>query len=115
MFPPGGAPSKVEGGMNHACALFGTAMTCWGDNPYGQTNVPGSNYSDVSAGQYHSCGVEAGVNIACWGDDAFQQSDGTHPGDYVAVAAGGYHTCGLKQSGAVACWGDASLGATNSP
>ncbi len=115
MFPPGGAPSKVEGGMNHACALFGTNMSCWGDNPYGQTSVPGSSYADVSAGQYHSCGVEAGVNITCWGDDAFQQSDGTHPGDYVAVAAGGYHTCGLKQSGAVACWGDASLGATNSP
>jgi alpha-tubulin suppressor-like RCC1 family protein len=81
----------------------------------------------ITAGNDHTCGVDAGGAVYCWGrNDDGQLGDGDSCSspvanwtpqqvlaydsgalvDQVAVAAGAYHTCARSASGAVSCWGD---------
>jgi hypothetical protein len=58
----------------------------------------------VSVGEAHSCALEPGGSIACWGDNS-QGQTASQPGFYHQVSAGAYHTCGLSTAGAAVCWG----------
>lgn len=62
--------SKVTVGDSHACAITWWAVVCWGDNWYGQTNVPVwlSNVVDIDAWEYHTCALKNDNSVACWGD-----------------------------------------------
>ena len=69
--------------------------------PSGRTEGP---FTEVSAGDSHTCGVKADGTIACWGrNDRGQAPPSRADGPYAHVAAGLVHTCGLKQDGSVAC------------
>lgn len=80
--------------------------------------TPFTQADQVSAGWYHTCGVDTGKRLTCWGANGDGQlGDGTtidrpHPvvpvgmeADVLSVAAGLFHTCALKTSGEVWCWG----------
>jgi alpha-tubulin suppressor-like RCC1 family protein len=69
-------------------------------------------FIQVSAGIYHTCGLNADGTIACWGSNADGQS--TAAGTFVAVAAG-LHTCGVKADGTLACWGNDFYGQSTPP
>jgi alpha-tubulin suppressor-like RCC1 family protein len=96
----------VVAGTGHTCFLAPTgAVTCWGDNSFGQTAVPtGARFTQVSAGDWHTCGVKLDGTVACWGlkssGQAFPPSD-----TFRWVSAGAYHTCGIRTVGSLACWG----------
>lgn len=108
---------------------------CWGDNEsQGQlgdgTNTDrlnptpvsgGLEFSQLSAGNGHTCGIAEDGSMYCWGDNESQGELGV--GDnfdkltptqvngeqfFVDVAAGGGHTCGLaiENAGTAYCWGD---------
>ena len=63
-----------------------------------------TEFSSISAGDNHTCGVGTGGSVACWGDDLFGVS--TPPeGEFTSVSAGWAHTCGVRTDGSVACWG----------
>jgi serine/threonine protein kinase len=116
--PPTPAPGKysqVTGGAYDSCAIkTGGAIACWGDNSYGQTNVPSGTYNTLTAGAQHNCGLKTNGTIACWGDNSYGQT--TVPsGTYIGVGAGERHTCAIKTGGALVCWGDNSLGQKNAP
>ena len=87
-----GLAVRVAVGGDHACALLSSgAAYCWGDNSYGQLGRTGGSsttpvavsggfvFSSLSAGQYHTCGIEAGTGaVGCWGANwAGQLGDGT--------------------------------------
>ena len=61
-------------------------------------------FSQVSAGEWHTCGVKTNGTLACWGRNVEGQA--TPPdGTFTQVSAGGWHTCGLRTDGTLACWG----------
>ena len=85
----------------------------------------------VSTGAAHSCAVDAGGRVRCWGNGTFGQlgyGDTATIGDdetagsagpvdlgagatAVSVAAGARHTCALLDDGTVRCWGYGAFGA----
>jgi alpha-tubulin suppressor-like RCC1 family protein len=105
-------------------------LFCFGQNYHGQlgngtTNHQhravrvgtDSDWSQVVAGDAHTCGRRGGA-IYCWGNDAYGQlgnGEDSKPNfltpqrvgtgeDWGTLAAGGEHTCAIRQ-GALYCWG----------
>jgi hypothetical protein len=81
-----------------------------------------TGWAQVSAGQWHSCGVLSTGEALCWGDNGFGQAaveplpSGDGPGaQWVSIHAGHYHTCGLTRTGSLRCWGSNMYGATRPP
>lgn len=73
---------------------------------------------DVDAGDNHTCGIDMGGTLYCWGSNAFGQlgvpelgTGGTATpvkvgnGLWRDVSAGGAHTCAVSRSGSLFCWG----------
>lgn len=85
-----------------------TSVVTWGDNTYGQCNVPiGLNDAiAVSAGRYHSLALRSNGTVVAWGDNRYGQAD--VPDDLanvIAIAAGYRHSLALKADGSVVAWG----------
>ena len=95
----------------------GTVAT-WGDNTYGQCNVPAGLHGvvAVAAGYLHSMALLNNGTMTCWGNNSYGQSS-TPAGlsGVVAIAAGGMHSLALKSDGKVAVWGDNSYKQCNLP
>lgn len=83
----------------------------------------GRNWSVLSAGTSHSCGIDGGGDLYCWGANqdgrlglGDAEADVRTPtrvgtlGDWIAVSAGHRHTCGLRDEGRLYCWGNNDLG-----
>ena len=110
-----GVYTAVAAGWGHSCAIRGDgAVTCWGDNNWGQAEPPGGVYVAITAGRWHSCALDTGGAVTCWGSN---DERGAQPprggrrgltgqadapgGVYSAVAAGGEHSCAVRADGAV--------------
>ena len=89
-------------------------VACWGFNDFGQTTPPSGTFSQVSAGNGHTCGLQTDGTVACWG---FNGSGQAKPpgGTFSQVSAGSLHTCGVQTDGTVACWGDDTFGEATPP
>ena len=80
-----------------ACKPTGTSK-CWGHNASwtddyrGQAEDPDGQFTAVTAGAWHSCGIRTTGAVECWGNH-----DATTPeGQFTAITAGSTHTCGLQ-------------------
>lgn len=115
--PSRGGFRQVCGGTLFACALDKTGrVECWGDVEHGvMVPVPssGRQYSDVSCGLVHACGVRASSGrIDCWrgfdeaGAQMFDRGQAEPPaGAFESVSAGGLHACVMRSDGTAMCWG----------
>ena len=119
-------------GQYHNCGLLvNGSVVCWGDNRYaqlgsgtsgGQSPLPmtvtgGYNFSKLSLGFYHNCGILTNGTIMCWGDNRFGEiGDNTttiRPSpvpvyggyNFTQIFSGAGHTCGLLTNGTAMCWG----------
>lgn len=130
-----GTIATITGADDHVCALNTDGrLWCWGSNASGEVGagdrvdhgipveVPQPDdmpWTDVSAGESHTCAISAG-RLYCWGDDdASQLGNGASTESVVApvqiapgttwqrVSAGGRHTCALDSDSQRWCWGDA--------
>lgn len=76
--PPDNLPlfEDVTVGSFHGCGLTEDGQVlCWGDNDFGQLNVPAdSRFSAIEAGAYHSCGIQTDGLVQCWGANSNGQS-----------------------------------------
>ena len=105
--------ASVSAGKDHSCAVLESGeAVCWGDNIYGQADVPEGKYLSVSAGRGHSCGVRESGEVVCWGWHHVDRGEGVvvervrhERGKFRFVSAGVGHNCGILDSGAVICWG----------
>ena len=59
----------------------------------------------LSAGGYHSCGLQSDGTVDCWGSNDNGQSS-PPDGTFTQVSSGSLHTCGLQSDGVLACWGN---------
>lgn len=124
--------AALDAGDGHACGIVagGGTVQCWGLNADGQlgtgglvnSNQPvavagGVDFTFLTLGGDHSCGLTADGTAYCWGDNRYGQlGNGTrtdHPTPtpvsgglhFATLSAGRLHTCGLTPHGQAYCWG----------
>jgi hypothetical protein len=93
-------------------------VVAWGDNVYGQTNVPvgATNVMAIAGGGYHSLALQTNGTVVAWGYDQYGETD--VPGDLtngIAIAAGLDYSLALRADRTVVAWGDNTYGQTNVP
>jgi alpha-tubulin suppressor-like RCC1 family protein len=101
-----------------AASLLVVPVVAWGDNTYGQTNVPATltNAVAVAAGSGFDIALKSDGSVVAWGNNrAGQTNVPTGLSGVIAIAAGDSHSLALKSNGTVVAWGDDSLGQTNVP
>ena len=102
----------VTAGTNHTCAVDTSGVVhCWGDNGYGQTNVPRhlgqpsplvlspdglltGEFHSIEAGDNYTCAINLEGGALCWGGNNRQQE---YPaaGEYTQISAGYWHGCAI--------------------
>jgi hypothetical protein len=93
--PPKGTYADVTTGSRFACARKANgAVTCWGDNKQGATEVPPGAYKSVGAGDFTVCGIRTNGNTVSWGGEPRWR--GRRTGGRLQPSFGGSR-CGL-------CW-----------
>jgi alpha-tubulin suppressor-like RCC1 family protein len=106
----------VRGGVQ-MCGL-GRTVVVWGDNFYGQTNMPAglSNVVAVAGGNMHSLALRSDGKVVAWGYNQYGQTNVPPALDnVVAVAGGTSHSLALRNDGTVVAWGQNTSGQTNVP
>ena len=128
-----GTVSKLRTGDSFGCVLMTNgSMQCWGANGDGQlgngtsgtkattpvtvTAVP--NVADLQAGTTHTCALQSGGTVRCWGQNYDGQigngnknSPVTMPTAVtgitgaIALGVGSYTSCVILTNGSVKCWG----------
>ena len=143
---------QIIAGDSHTCALdIAGQVYCWGNNVYGQLGdntttsrwtpiavntivgtgaMNGKTIVQISAGNAHSCALDAAGQVYCWGYNYYGQlGDNTTASSWTPVAvntiagtgamdgkvitqitAGETHTCALDTAGQVYCWGNNAYG-----
>src|ERR1019366_4318683 len=93
-----------------------TNVTVWGNNAYGQKNVPIAltNAVAISGGGEHIMALKPNGTVMVWGSNSSGETN-VPPGltNVVAIAAGSSHCLALKKDGTVAAWGTSVI--TNVP
>ena len=94
------------------------AVVAWGDNTYGQTNVPPdlTNAVAVAAGNSQSLALRQDGTFSAWGGSSAALTNvPIGLSNVVQVAGGGTHSLALRADGTVVGWGDNYYPDTNSP
>jgi len=89
----------------------------WGDNSYGQTNVPITltNAQAVACGRGYSVALKGDGTVIAWGR-AGMTNVPAGLGNVVAIAAGNGQTLALKRDGTLSAWGlPDTMATTNLP
>jgi alpha-tubulin suppressor-like RCC1 family protein len=129
--------TSITAGSGHTCGLTVDSLAyCWGLNNWGQlgtgatsTNNPlpvpvtgGMKFSDLTAGDSHTCALGRDGEAYCWGNNVTGQlGDGTTTGRtspvlvlgdrrFIRIDAGDQHTCAVTSNGTVYCWGNGASG-----
>jgi uncharacterized repeat protein (TIGR01451 family) len=80
----------------------------------GETQPPDGTFTQVSGGDFHTCGIRTDGTVACWGADWDGQSS-PPSGTFTQVSASADHTCGVRDDGTLACWGWNGYGESSPP
>jgi alpha-tubulin suppressor-like RCC1 family protein len=116
--------SNAVGAACGAPVLFATGqrVSAWGDNNYGQLNVPMglSNSVAVAGGAGFSLALKSDGSVVSWGTNYYGQNYGQTDApvvlsDVVSVTAGVGHSLALKSDGTVTAWGATNYNQTMVP
>ena len=71
----------------------------------------------IAAGVSHTCALQAGRRVVCWGDNEDGQTDvpASVQGETVQIVTRWKHTCAVLVNRKVVCWGKNISGQTNIP
>lgn len=87
----------VSLGRGHSCALDDNGVTCWGDNQYGQVDVPATLEQpyQVSADGHDTCALDL-FYVTCWGISG----SGLFPVDNATMMSSNvFHVCVIDADG----------------
>lgn len=107
---------SIASGADHALALKADGkVVAWGNNTYGQTNIPTSlgTASAIAAGRNVSGAVKADGTVVLWGENTYGVVSGL-PSSLANVrqlAIGSDHALALKNDGTVVAWGSSTTNA----
>lgn len=107
----------VAGGCDHSVALKSDGrIVAWGNNQYGQCDVPTPNadFVAIAAGMDYSLGLNSDGRIVAWGRILGDEFPAPNT-DFVAIAAGKDHGLGLKSDGRIVAWGNNQYGQCDVP
>ncbi|HEX9728806.1 MAG TPA: Ig-like domain-containing protein [Gemmatimonadales bacterium] len=136
------ALNAIDAGAQFSCGVSnGYSVYCWGGNAFGvlgngttdgTSNAPQAvlgevEFTGVSTGGTHVCGLERGGAVACWGRNhrgqlgdnttatrsrpVFIRSDFSFKG----VSVGDTHGCAITTGGIPYCWGGNDFAQTGQP
>ena len=109
----------ISGGSSHTVALKEDgSVIAWGNNKYGQCNVPEglTNVKAITAGNDFTVALKNDGSVIAWGNNNMGQCN--VPSGLMnvkAIAAGYYHAVALKEDGSVVAWGYNGYGECNIP
>jgi alpha-tubulin suppressor-like RCC1 family protein len=102
-----------------ASTLVSAGLLSIADTPPSSAGGGSTDWKQIDVGGVHSCGINDGGSLFCWGNDANGQLGNGAPccnssspvavtaaTNWKQVDAGGDHTCAVKNSGRLFCWGD---------
>jgi alpha-tubulin suppressor-like RCC1 family protein len=123
-----GVRSVAVGANNAAVVRTNGSVFVWGDNTYGQNQVPDSASSgvlQVGLGQYHGVALKLDNTVVAWGAGSDPSSTLPNSGEglvpesarsgITAIAVGDSHSLALTREGAVIAWGYPGNGRTSVP
>jgi len=110
----------LTAGDGFVCGLLISSSQpyCWGSSSHVEMGVPqpmvkGAQYLEISAGDYHVCGLRKPLTgrrrntslVDCWGYN--MTNNYVFDGQVQSISAGSQFNCGLfSQNRSVFCWGD---------
>jgi alpha-tubulin suppressor-like RCC1 family protein len=126
-----GKVADISVGTYHVCAMTTqTTIRCWGDNSYGQLDVPNGLGTIERLTTYlnASCAISNKGGATCWGEvDHAEYLEGilldassAFSGHYAVGGYGHYylnekHVCEVASTGLLNCWGNDSDGQAKVP
>ena len=101
--PPDGRFDEIATGRDHACALDGGALICWGGGfPDGAESIQGiPPLSAIQAGFGFTCGLTPNDAMVCWHNHSRELSITLGP--FVDIGIGLHHACAIRVNGSVFC------------
>lgn len=129
--------TQISSGARHSCGVTSAgAAYCWGSNGNGQLGntahpswahqpvaVAGTQtFSQISAGDTHTCALTTGGAAYCWGENGDGQLGNNSQVDsnvpvavsggltFTAISAGRGVTCAVATNGTGYCWGSDTYG-----
>jgi probable HAF family extracellular repeat protein len=92
------------------------SLVPWGDNSFGQMNVPaGNDFVAIAAGYEYSLALKSDGSLVGWGLNNSGQTNVPAGNHITAIAAGRFHSLALKSDGSLAGWGGNDYGQANVP
>lgn len=113
-----GVIAIAAGTVNTFALKSGGTLVAWGNNDYGQTNVPPGleDVTAVAAGAYHVVALTSRGKVVAWGlNNSRQTNVPLDLSGVTAISACNNHTLALKNDGTVVAWGRNDGGQTIVP
>ena len=120
-------PDAAKGGIVAISASSEMAMAltwdgkvvAWGDDEYGQTNVPAGlpKVKAISAGGDFAVALTSAGKVVAWGNDQAHQTEvpAAAQSGVVAISAGDDCVIALRSDGTIVTWGDNTYGQISVP
>lgn len=105
----------VAAGDYHSLAIHNDGtLSGWGQNDFGQSDVPPGTFIAIAAGWGHSLAIRTDGPLAGWGNNGDGRVDVPN-GTFVAVAAGAAHSLAIGTDGTLVGWGHNVYGQIDVP